>query len=95
MPPRPGCHRAWKREAFSTNPASCAPLQRDIGYLGTTAALGVDFGPAALFRELWMPPRSVENGLYVFTAHYLRKRGYCCQNACRNCPYGFEKGDPR
>ena len=55
----------------------------------------MDFGPAALFRELWMPPRSVENGLYVFTAHYLRKRGYCCQNACRNCPYGFEKGDPR
>lgn len=38
---------------------------------------------------------TVENGLYVFTAHYLRKRGYCCQNACRNCPYGFEKGDPR
>lgn len=38
---------------------------------------------------------TVENGLYVFTAHYLWKRGYCCQNACRNCPYGFKKGDPR
>ena len=33
----------------------------------------------------------IENGLYVFTAHYLEKRGYCCKNACRHCPYGFEK----
>jgi hypothetical protein len=34
----------------------------------------------------------VENGLYVFTAHYLLKRGYCCQSGCRNCPYGFSSG---
>ena len=32
-----------------------------------------------------------ENGLLVFTAHYLLKRGHCCQNGCRNCPYGFKK----
>jgi hypothetical protein len=32
---------------------------------------------------------TVEGGLYVFTADYLRRRGYCCENACRNCPYGF------
>jgi len=32
-----------------------------------------------------------ENGLLVFTEHYLRKRGYCCQNGCRHCPYGFKK----
>jgi hypothetical protein len=31
----------------------------------------------------------IENGLYVFTAHYLLKRGYCCQSGCRHCPYGF------
>ena len=31
----------------------------------------------------------VENGLYVFTEHYLLKRGYCCQSGCRHCPYGF------
>jgi hypothetical protein len=33
----------------------------------------------------------VENGLYVFTAKYLLERGYCCENGCRNCPYGFQK----
>jgi len=33
----------------------------------------------------------IENGLYVFTAHYLLKRGYCCQSGCRHCPYGFVK----
>ncbi|WP_345159754.1 DUF5522 domain-containing protein [Pontibacter saemangeumensis] len=30
-------------------------------------------------------------GLLVFTAKYLLKRGYCCQNGCRHCPYGFRK----
>ncbi len=29
-----------------------------------------------------------ENGLMVFTAAYLLKRGYCCGNGCLNCPYG-------
>ena len=33
----------------------------------------------------------IENGLYVFTEKYLRERGYCCQNGCRHCPYGFKK----
>lgn len=33
----------------------------------------------------------IENGLYVFTAQYLLKRGYCCQSGCRHCPYGFKK----
>lgn len=32
-----------------------------------------------------------EQGLLVFTAKYLLKRGYCCQNGCRHCPYGFRK----
>ncbi len=29
--------------------------------------------------------------LMVFTKDYLLKRGYCCQNGCLNCPYGFSK----
>jgi hypothetical protein len=32
-----------------------------------------------------------EQGLLVFTKEYLLKRGYCCKNGCRNCPYGFKK----
>lgn len=32
-----------------------------------------------------------ENGLMVLTAHFLRKRGYCCGNGCRNCPYSNEE----
>lgn len=32
----------------------------------------------------------LENGLMVFTAHFLSRRGYCCDNGCRHCPY--EKG---
>jgi len=32
-----------------------------------------------------------ENGLLVFTAAYHLKRGYCCKNGCRHCPYESEK----
>jgi len=33
----------------------------------------------------------IENGFWVFTADYLKKRGYCCQSGCRHCPYGFKR----
>ncbi|MGV3641947.1 MAG: DUF5522 domain-containing protein [Adhaeribacter sp.] len=36
-----------------------------------------------------------EQGLLVFTAQYHLKRGYCCKNKCRHCPYGFKKGGER
>jgi iron complex transport system substrate-binding protein len=29
----------------------------------------------------------LESGAMVFTASYLRRRGYCCDSGCRNCPY--------
>jgi hypothetical protein len=29
----------------------------------------------------------LEHGLLVFTAAFLRKRGYCCESGCRHCPY--------
>ncbi len=33
----------------------------------------------------------IENGLFVFTAEYLKRRGYCCQSGCRHCPYGYQR----
>ena len=29
-------------------------------------------------------------GYLVFTEQYHLKRGHCCGNACRHCPYGHE-----
>lgn len=29
-----------------------------------------------------------DEGLMVLTKKYLLDRGYCCENMCRNCPYG-------
>jgi hypothetical protein len=29
----------------------------------------------------------IENSLYIFTAWYHLKRGHCCGNSCRHCPY--------
>ena len=31
----------------------------------------------------------LEGGNTVFTADFLRQRGYCCESGCRHCPYGF------
>lgn len=28
-----------------------------------------------------------DKGLMVLTEHFLTKRGYCCGNGCRHCPY--------
>lgn len=31
------------------------------------------------------------DGYIVFTEKYHLKRGYCCKNRCRHCPYGTFK----
>ena len=33
----------------------------------------------------------MENGLFVLTEKYLKKRGYCCGSGCRHCPYRPKK----
>ena len=30
-----------------------------------------------------------EEGYIVFTERYHEKRGYCCRNGCKHCPYGI------
>ena len=30
-------------------------------------------------------------GYKCFTEKYHLKRGYCCENGCKHCPYGFDK----
>lgn len=32
-----------------------------------------------------------DDGLMVFTTAYHLKRGYCCKNKCKHCPWGFGK----
>ena len=34
-----------------------------------------------------------ENGLMVLTERFLKKRGYCCKNSCRHCPYQKKEED--
>ena len=34
-------------------------------------------------------------GFLVFTEQYDRKRGYCCTNGCKHCPYRYDKGTGR
>lgn len=29
----------------------------------------------------------MENGLLVMSKWFLLRRGYCCKNGCRHCPY--------
>jgi hypothetical protein len=32
-----------------------------------------------------------EQGFMVFTKEYHLKRGYCCKNGCKHCPYGLRE----
>lgn len=43
--------------------------------------------------------RDVETGRHVMTELFLLERGYCCNSACRHCPYPINNklpipGDP-
>jgi len=29
----------------------------------------------------------LERGLMILTEDFLARRGYCCENGCRHCPY--------
>jgi len=35
-----------------------------------------------------------EQGFMVFTKAYHLKRGYCCKNKCKHCPWNFGKEKP-
>ena len=32
-----------------------------------------------------------EKGSFIFTEKYHKDKGYCCENNCRHCPYGFRE----
>jgi hypothetical protein len=38
--------------------------------------------------------RDPVTGFDVFTADFLRRRGYCCGSGCRHCPYGVIASNP-
>jgi hypothetical protein len=45
---------------------------------------------AAMARPLPVPTDGdfyLEGSVAVFTAQFHRRRGYCCGNDCRHCPY--------
>ena len=33
------------------------------------------------------------DGFIVFTENYHLKRGYCCKNNCKHCPYNYKKNN--
>jgi hypothetical protein len=39
----------------------------------------------AAHQDAYIDP---DTGLIVMTEGFLRRRGWCCGNICRHCPYG-------
>ena len=37
--------------------------------------------------EFYLSPE----GYIIYTEKYHLKRGYCCKNGCKHCPYGYNK----
>ncbi|MBE9601789.1 DUF5522 domain-containing protein [Pedobacter sp. MC2016-24] len=35
-----------------------------------------------------------EDGFMVFTREYHLKRGSCCKNKCKHCPWGYGRKKP-
>ena len=48
---------------------------------------GSNEAPPAAAAEASDEDFYTENGFVVFTASFLLRRGYCCENGCRHCPY--------
>jgi hypothetical protein len=71
-------------------------LQRELPFMAdgkrsvnSSSNLSESNGKSENFAEL-QEGRDYEltaDGLLMFTADYLRRRGYCCGSGCRNCPY--------
>lgn len=37
----------------------------------------------------------MENGKFVLTERYHLRRGHCCGNGCRHCPFNHEAVPPK
>ncbi len=37
----------------------------------------------------------IENGKFVLTERYHLRRGHCCGNGCRHCPFDHESVPPK
>ena len=78
----PHCLSSKVEAAFKANP------EKKTLYL-KKAPKGVVAGAGSLRegRDYYIN----DEGNWVFTAFYHLKKGYCCQNGCKHCPYGFKK----
>lgn len=66
-------------------------IQEKIAEFIKTSSLEELLAMASRYRGNDKPIKGIdyliENGQYVFTAWYHLKRGSCCGNGCKNCPY--------
>ena len=56
----------------------------ESGPLDKAIHIAAKYRDAELIQNL---DYTVENGKWVFSKWYHLKRGYCCYNDCKNCPY--------
>jgi len=57
--------------------------------------MATDIGKETRIAPLPEPTEFYMDGPYVvFTREYHLRRGWCCQSACRHCPWGFTKTNP-
>ena len=63
-----------KRTSYTADEGAHPAVEKDVG-APYSLLEGVDYYS--------------EGTAIVFTARYLLRRGYCCENRCRHCPYGL------
>ena len=68
----------WRRFVVGKGGKSVAPSERALEAHSQACSRGEDG---------YMDP---DTGRFVMTSRYLRRRGECCGNGCRHCPWPAE-----
>jgi hypothetical protein len=72
-------------------PECLAQAIQKLSCVSTSAGAGIDPSIKAGVRSEYSLVEGEdyysEGGTIVFTARYHLRRGYCCENGCRHCPY--------
>jgi hypothetical protein len=76
--------RRFDRLGFVKEENPGSPDSVDSMLTGKPSSVTIE-RPLAAGRDYYL-----ERGLMVFTAEFLRARGYCCDSGCRHCPYSEE-----
>lgn len=78
----PSCFSSRLKKYFESNPEKAQPYFEKKSKKAEEKVLHCEEGVDYYINS---------DGNWVFTSFYHLKKGYCCLNECKHCPYGYKK----